>query len=195
VGDAKVTSTCSVQPDGFVDAVMLVPTPYRVGFVVVTADPNVTGHAEPLVWFDETADCRIAAVPTFDIPETRAHDTIAPVAASPVQSKVSVIDDGEDGTSWSDTNRYSVSRLVDLTAVVTLVNVIPFADAVTVPAATVDGAITNTQRRSSAAGVNDGDAYDVVFAVLPTAVKALVTVATGRFSPQVRQERRWRTSR
>lgn len=91
------------------------------------------------------------------------------------------MDEGEDGTSWFDTNIYNVSTEPPFVAVVdNLVNVMELAEAVNVGAeATVPVAATPTISRVSAVGVNESDAYDVVLDVLavPLVIR-LVTVAT-----------------
>jgi hypothetical protein len=152
--------------------------PTNVGFPVKHAVSNVIVGVVPPVWLLNTLNCRMAANPTRVIPDTRAHITTAPVPASPVTSIVTVIDAGDDGTNWFDTKQYNVSADVDFTAVVTFVNVIEFAEAVTDPAATVPDTAANTTNKSPAVGVNDVDAYVVTLLVSPVAANAFVTAAT-----------------
>lgn len=158
-------------------------TPIRVVFPVRHELVKTVEGAVPPATLDTTADWRIAANPVRVIPDTLATITPAPVPLSPVTVMVTVIAAGDAGTSWLATKQYKVSALVNRNAVVTLVKVIPFADADIVPAAppaNVDADTpANTTRRSPATGVNDADAYVAAFDVdmVPPAM-AFVTAAT-----------------
>jgi hypothetical protein len=137
------------------------------GLAVSAAAPMLGAGAVPpatLSWFPI---CRIALVPVSVIPDTRSMHTSHVENASPVQSNVQVIDDGEPGTSWSATKHTSSSPLLPFTANVDdRVNVMEFADAVSVPRVVVSDANTSPRRKSLAEGVNDPDASDVVFVVV-----------------------------
>jgi hypothetical protein len=81
---------------------------------------------------------------------------------------------------------------VFFTAVVTRVNVIPLASAVSVGAAVVvPGADTNTASNESAVGVNDPDVYDESLVVVPVVSRCdhAATEPPGTYS--VRLENPW----
>jgi hypothetical protein len=156
----------------FVGAVLAVPTveacANRVRFPVSALLANTVDGAVPPATLSSTSVCRTASDPTRDIPDASPMMMAQPVASSPVQSNVTVIDDGDPGVSWSATKNTSRSALVFFTAVTTRVKVIPLADAVRVGAAVVvPGADTNTASSEPSVGVNDPDAYDESLVVVP----------------------------
>ena len=71
---------------------VLLPTTPRVGLYVFAFAENA-GAGVPAAWFSCFAVCLMASSPTNVIPDIRATCIIAPVAASPVQSKVTVIEE------------------------------------------------------------------------------------------------------
>jgi hypothetical protein len=64
------------------------PITPRVGFPVATAEPKAGAGVPEAAWFACVADCLTAAEPNFVIPDTLKAVTIAPVAASFAQLKV-----------------------------------------------------------------------------------------------------------
>jgi hypothetical protein len=110
--DPAVTSLFSVKPEGGVRLAGLVAlkTIPRTGLVVRAEPPRATvGAGAPLAWFDCDPDLLTADDPVRVTPETSKALMMQPVAASPVQSKVSVCE--EAVASWFAINRYAVSIL------------------------------------------------------------------------------------